>query len=203
MKPVIKHSSEDAHIHCNKPICKPIHKQRGVTLIELVITMVIIGILAAVAAPRFFDYRGDAHKANIERVLASLESAMNIANAQHKLGRNAPNSVMTINGQPIQFFGHYPEANWGNSLRYLLQLDQDISFTTSTNGTVVCTQPLCAVGNFRSNYGLSGEDAGDDGRNVRIWPEGYSEVDQCYAWYHNGSNRTSKRVKWGANTSGC
>lgn len=51
------------------------NKQRGFTLIELVIVIVILGILAVTAAPKFINLKGDAHLANLQGVKASIQSA--------------------------------------------------------------------------------------------------------------------------------
>jgi MSHA pilin protein MshA len=52
-------------------------KQRGFTLIELVATTVILGVLAAVAIPKFMDLKGDASQAAVTGVADTLTTAAN------------------------------------------------------------------------------------------------------------------------------
>ncbi|GLS92365.1 hypothetical protein GCM10007916_34360 [Psychromonas marina] len=51
-------------------------KSRGFTLIELVIVIIILGILGAVAAPKFLNLRDDAEKATFAGIAAAFESGV-------------------------------------------------------------------------------------------------------------------------------
>lgn len=50
-------------------------KQSGFTLIELVVVIIVLGILAVTAAPKFIDLQNDARAATLEGVKASIQGA--------------------------------------------------------------------------------------------------------------------------------
>jgi prepilin-type N-terminal cleavage/methylation domain-containing protein len=70
--------------------------EAGFTLIELVIVIVILGILAAVAIPKYEDMREQARTAALKGQLGSIRSAVSIQYARNAL--NGAAAFPTLNG---------------------------------------------------------------------------------------------------------
>jgi prepilin-type N-terminal cleavage/methylation domain-containing protein len=73
----------------------PSKTQSGFTLIELVIVIVILGILAAVAIPKYEDMREEARVAALKGQLGSIRSALAIQYARNALSGSAAFPTLT------------------------------------------------------------------------------------------------------------
>lgn len=107
--------------------------QRGFTLIELVVVIVILGILAAFAVPKFMGLEGQARVAAVKSIGGSMESADSMAHGIWE-STAAPVSPLTINGVAVAFVNTYPTAA---SIGLLLDQSTTSGYSNPANGEYV------------------------------------------------------------------
>jgi len=82
-------------------------QQSGFTLIELVIVIVILGLLAATALPRFANLTGQAEQASLQGARGAVNSASSIVHAAFLATNVAP---VPLEGVDIAIVNQYPAA---------------------------------------------------------------------------------------------
>lgn len=117
-------------------------KQSGFTLIELVIVIIILGILAATAVPKFVDMQGDAQISAMKGVKGALEGAASITYAKAALDGNQKldDGSTTANGAIIAY--GYPEATAAAFLIVAGITTTDWSIDDTTDGGTAIIIPV-------------------------------------------------------------
>jgi len=107
------------------------NKQQGFTLIELVMVIVILGILAAFAVPRFADITIDARKATVAGLTGSVRSAAALAHATSLAQSKTANQSISMEGTTVTMANFYP-ASSGSTTEGIVASLADISGFTAT-----------------------------------------------------------------------
>ncbi len=89
-------------------------KEKGFTLIELVMVIVILGILAAFALPRFADLGGEARASTVQGAFGAIKSASAIAHSKCLASANCDSSASgetaSLEGGDVDMEFGYPAA---------------------------------------------------------------------------------------------
>jgi len=173
-------------------------KQRGFTLIELVIVIVILGILSATAIPKFVNLSSDARIASLEGIKGALSSTSSIIQLKAQVegvddtvGVNVFFDIDDDGTDDVFMNSGYMSSVWGNAWEPVIDFGEPL---TSSSPTSECTgTSLCVFGNapVSASY-FSGlpSDISDDDPNpstdvIVFWFEGDQVSDDCYAYYYN------------------
>ena len=172
----------------------------GFTLLELILTLVILGVLAITLMPKFVDLSSEAQVAAISQVEASLSVAINLAVAKHQTADNPGNSI-DYNGTTLTFIQGLPRPD-AAQLRALLNVNlPSQTYTPNWNSTPCSDSDYCVVGRRPYSDGtIPSIPQFTSGTGIFIWPRGYT-LSSCFAYYLNLETGTSPIVS--SVTSGC
>ncbi|MEC6908536.1 type II secretion system protein [Photobacterium piscicola] len=86
-------------------------KQQGFTLIELVVVIVILGILAVTAAPKFMNLQGDARHASLDGLRGAINGAAGIVYGKAAIaGIESSHGPVSAGSATVQTINGYPTA---------------------------------------------------------------------------------------------
>ena len=157
-------------------------RNKGFTLIELVIVIVILAILSIVAIPKYIDLRTDALIATLEGMQGTIESGTSMINMKAIIENKVNGAdILTVGDADIVLESGFPIGNWILSMRYIPGLDEVAKISGGRNA--ICDIDWCGKGSEDSIS--SGIVTSGDVIIGKVFPEGYSYNDECGVYLIN------------------
>ncbi|MBM4131628.1 hypothetical protein FJ250_11485 [bacterium] len=153
----------------------PIRRAAGFTLVELITILVVVAILAAVAAPRFFTRSAFEERGFYDEVLATLRYAQRVAIAERRevcVALTASSVALSLNPSTTSGAACSATVNDpGSSTPYAIAVPAGLTLSmTFPNASFRFNglgQPVDNAGNALGNQTLTL--SGADTRTVTIW----------------------------------
>lgn len=131
-------------------IRKKIGNQKGFTLVELMVVISILGILAAIAIPKFSDQTTSANTAKIAADLRTVDGAITMAIAAGDLTAS-DNTLALVKGVLVpNYIAVWPTPPTGSA--YLNSTASTISGTYDIDGTAPNYRTILGTGNHSENW---------------------------------------------------
>ena len=158
-------------------------RQQGFTLIELVVVIIILGILAVTAAPKFINLQGDARVSALQGLKGAIQGANSLVYSKAALS-GVEKLAFDASPAPTINIG---TANVTTSFGYLqatkteLENGVDIKFDLGADGKATATD--------RTAEWVIKETAGTGAKSVEIWQKGAPA--DCKLKYTEAENATT------------
>lgn len=108
-------------------------REKGFTLIEIVMVIILLGILAAVAIPRFIDMSGEAKKSSLKGSLGGVRGALSIAYANNAVRGHAGYPLTTAVLKSTMADGALPDNPYAAATQ---TAKNDVETTTAAKGVI-------------------------------------------------------------------
>lgn len=118
--------------------------QKGFTLIELIIVIVVLGILAVTAAPQFFNFSSDARESTVKGLQGAVNGAKDIVYGKAAIAGVEAAATDTVDGVDVVY--GYPAATDTALLAATNISSADWTFVNGTGTAAAATPAEGSIG---------------------------------------------------------